>query len=80
MKKKDELTNPRSCMSRAKDEEWTFVLLGRDEATPNTIRFWVNERINRGKNQPTDPQIIEALRAADEIERDQQSNSLPLTS
>jgi hypothetical protein len=30
MKKFDELTDPKSCMSRAREDEWTFVLLGRD--------------------------------------------------
>lgn len=48
-------------MSKAKDDEMTFVLLGRDEAAPAAIHAWVKERINLGKNKPGDVQIVEAL-------------------
>jgi hypothetical protein len=68
MLKRDELTNPASCMSRAREDEMTFVLLGRDAAAPDTIRFWTRERIRVGKNQPGDAQIIEALRCAEAME------------
>ncbi len=68
MRKCDELTDPRSCMSRARDDEWTFVLLGRDEATPATIRFWIKERIRLGKNQPGDYQLVQAEEDARSIE------------
>ena len=64
MIKREELTNPSSCMSRARDDEMTFVLLGRDVSAPTTIRFWVNHRIASGKNEPDDPQIREALECA----------------
>jgi len=60
MLKKFELTNPDSCMSKAKDNEMTFVLLGRDAAAPVAIRAWIAERIRLGKNQPDDKQITEA--------------------
>ncbi len=60
MRKRDELTDPRSCMSRARDDEWTIVLLGRDAAAAATVRFWIAERIRLKKNTPTDPQILEA--------------------
>lgn len=58
MRKRDELTDPNSCMSRAKDDEWTFVLLGRDAAAVDTVRFWIAKRIELGKNQsvPVDRQ------------------------
>lgn len=71
MIKREELTNPASCMSRARDDEMTFVLLGRDAAAPATIRFWANERIRLGKNTASDPQIVEAFAcaAAMEVER-----------
>lgn len=69
MLKRDELKNPKSCMSRARDDEMTFVLLGRDLAAPVAIRAWVEERIRLGKNQPDDPQIAEALTCADYMER-----------
>jgi hypothetical protein len=64
MRKRDELTVPTSCMNRAKDDEMTFVLLGRDAAAPGTIRAWVAERIRLGKNRWDDAQIREALRCA----------------
>lgn len=61
MIKREELTNPKRCMSRAQDEEMTFVLLGRDAAAPVAIRAWVKERIRLGKNKPADVQIVEAM-------------------
>lgn len=60
MRKRDELTNQASCMSRARDDEWTFVLLGRDRAAPVAVRAWIEERIRLGKNRRDDPQIVEA--------------------
>lgn len=78
MRKSDELTKPTSCMSRARNDEWTFVLLGRDAAAPATIRFWVNERLRIGKNSPDDPQIIEAIACADSMESERDAEQLPL--
>lgn len=71
MRKQDELTNPNSCMSRARDNEMTFVLLGRDKAAPAAIRAWIDERIRLGKNQLDDEQIIEAEKCAMQMEADQ---------
>ena len=68
MKKFLELTDHRSCMNRARSDEMVFVLLGRDVAAPNVIRFWVEERIRLGNNQLSDPQIVEALACAREME------------
>lgn len=68
MLKRDELTNPNSCMSRARDDEMTFVLLARDRAAPATIRFWVEERIRLGMNKIDDAQLQEALDCARKIE------------
>ena len=68
MRKSQELTDPSSCMSRARDDEYVFVLLARDAAAPATIRFWCAERVRRGKNAYTDPQITEALNAANAME------------
>lgn len=73
MRKDEELTNPASCMSRAKPQEMTFVLLGRDVASPETIRFWAARRIELGKNKPDDPQITEALRCAETMEAERGS-------
>ncbi len=65
MRKRDELSCKDSCMTRAHPEEMTFVLLGRDDAAPATIRAWVDERIRLGKNGWIDEQIYEALICAD---------------
>lgn len=64
MIKDEELTNNFSCLNRAKRDEMIFVLLARDEAAPDTIRMWVRERIERGKNKSTDVQILDALECA----------------
>jgi hypothetical protein len=72
MIKHEELTNPQSCMSRAKDDEMTFVLLARDVAAPDTIRDWCQRRVLAGKNAWTDPQIVEALECAYEMEQQHQ--------
>jgi len=64
MIKREELTNPASCMSRASNNEMTFVLLARDAAAPVAIRAWVAERIRIGKNTINDEQIKEALHCA----------------
>lgn len=70
MRKADELTHPDSCMSKARPDEMTFVLLGRDIVAPRIIRAWVNERIRVGKNHCSDPQILEALECARVMERE----------
>lgn len=70
MRKREELTNPRSCMSKATEDEMTFVLLGRDAAAPVAIRAWVAERVRLGKNHVTDDQIVEALECAAAMEAD----------
>jgi hypothetical protein len=69
MIKREELSNPASCMGRANDDEMTFVLLGRDVAAPAAIRAWAAERTRLGKNKCTDEQILEALRCASEMEK-----------
>lgn len=69
MKKAEELFNPSSCLNRADDNETLFVLLGRDKATPATIRFWVAERIRLGLNKASDRQIVQAEETALELEQ-----------
>lgn len=68
MKKRDELTNPDSCMSHAEDDEMTFVLLARDPAAPDAIRSWCANRVSLRKNKLSDPQIQEAFACADAME------------
>lgn len=65
MRKCDELSDPKSCMSRAREDELTFVLLARDAAAPATIRFWAAQRVKMGKNREEDLQIKQALACAD---------------
>jgi hypothetical protein len=60
MRKRDELTDPTSCLNRARADEWLFVLLGRDRAAPVAVRAWIEERIRSGKNARADAQIVEA--------------------
>jgi len=67
--KREELGNPKSCMSRAKDYEMTFVLLARDKCAPAAIRAWVGYRVEMGKNNFGDPQIQEALACAMKMEQ-----------
>jgi len=40
MKKIDELTDPRSCLNRATDDEPLFVLRANDELAPSVVRQW----------------------------------------
>ena len=70
MRKSEELADPNSCMTKARDDEMTFVLLGRDPAAPAAIRSWVAERLNLHKNWPADPQITEAIDCAAIMERE----------
>jgi hypothetical protein len=60
MRKRDELTDPRSCLNRARADELLFILLGRDRAAPVAVRAWIEERIRSGKNTRADAQIVEA--------------------
>ncbi len=63
--------NPNICMNRAKDDEMTFVLLGRDPAMPVAIRAWIDERIRLGKNTEQDTQIINAKEIVIHLEASQ---------
>jgi hypothetical protein len=68
MIKRDELSEPESCLNKARDNERLFILLARDPAAPAAIRAWVSERIRLGKNTPSDPQLCEALECAARME------------
>jgi hypothetical protein len=73
VRKRDELIL--GCMAKARELEMTFVLLGRDVAAPAAIRFWISERIRLGKNQPGDPQLVEAETCARQMESDVKANT-----
>jgi hypothetical protein len=68
MRKIDEIHQAGSCLSRAHNTEMVFVLLSRDVAAPATIRFWIQERVRLGKNQPDDLQLLEAETCAQIME------------
>lgn len=70
MRKRDEILNRESCLSKAEIDEMIFVLLGRDAAAPHAIREWCKKRIELRKNSPFDPQIIEAIRCAEIMEKE----------
>lgn len=76
MRKVQELADLDSCLNRAKDNELVFVLLARDRAAPIAVRSWIEERIRTGKNQRTDPQILEAeLWISDVLKEQNSANS-----
>jgi hypothetical protein len=58
-----------SCLNKALDDEMIFVLLQRDDAAPETIRFWCEARIRRGINKPGDRKIQDALHCAEVMEK-----------
>lgn len=68
MRKRDELADPNSCMGKARDDEWTFVLLERDPAAAYTVRIWAAERIRMGLDTRDSPKIREALAWADTVD------------
>ena len=59
------------CYALALPDEHVFVLLGRDPATPATVRFWMGERARLGKNVDPDDlhKLGEAGMVADAAEK-----------
>ena len=78
MRKRDELTDPSSCLNRAADDEWLFVFLGRDIAAPVAVRAWIEERIRLGKNTREDAQIGEAEQWIRDVWEDKNDRRLEL--
>jgi hypothetical protein len=81
MLKRDEITNPNSCWNKAREDERLFILLDRDDAMADTIQFWINKRIELGKNKPGDPKLVEAeecirLMASERATREAMSHKL----
>jgi len=60
MRKRDELADPNSCLNKARDDEWLFVLLGRDRAAVYAVEAWVDARIRLHMNRPIDQKIKDA--------------------
>lgn len=67
MIKRMELSDPNSCLNRAKDDEFIFVLLERDEAFSAAVSEWARKRVELGKNTWNDPQIRTALYEANQV-------------
>lgn len=67
MKKREELSDSQSCLSKASDDEEIFVLLGRDPSACFAVISWCSDRIKRGINKPDDPKIVSALQWAAKV-------------
>lgn len=73
MRKDQELNDPGSCLNRAHPNEMMFVLLARDAAAPDTIRFWIHRRTELKLNAAADPKLHEARICADTMEKENSS-------
>jgi hypothetical protein len=60
MRKRDELSNPESCLNKAHDDEMLFIFLGRDRAAAAGVQTWIDKRIELGLNHPDDAKIVSA--------------------
>ena len=67
MIKRDELSDPTSCLNRAAEDEPVFVLKATDICAPDTILFWILSRLTAGRNQESDSQIKEAQTLASDM-------------
>lgn len=63
--KTDEIILPQSCLNMAVGSELMLILLARDAAASDTVRFWAGMRVKLGLNGPDDPQIAQAMALAD---------------
>lgn len=68
MKKHEELSDPKSCLSKANYDEPLFILRATDKAAPVAIRAWIEERIASGQNTRSDEKMISAAELATEME------------
>jgi hypothetical protein len=78
MTKRQEIEDPNSCLNKGPDDELKFVIREVDITAPDTVRDWCQRRIAKGKNQPGDPQITEALDWANRVESRLLTNSQPV--
>ena len=70
MNKRENKEGPDSCWNKADDDETLFILLARDEAGPETVNFWCDERIRLGLNKETDLKIHSARRIARQMKEE----------
>lgn len=66
MLKRDEVSNPSSCLNKAAEDEPVFVLRGKDPCAPDAIRFWADCASEREEHE--DEKIEEALKMADQMD------------
>lgn len=64
MNKQGELSNPTSCLNKAKADEPLFVLRAKDPYAPMAVRHWA--AMAYGHHEPE--KVKEALALADEME------------
>lgn len=43
MRKRDELSNPNSCLNKTADDEFIFILRAQDFLAPETVEDWANK-------------------------------------
>jgi hypothetical protein len=69
MLKRDELSKSDSCLNKAADDEWVFVLRAKDPVARRVIQYWCVERLAAGLNVIGDDKITEALSCAMSMEQ-----------
>lgn len=68
MKKSEEIANPYSCLNKAGDDEFVFVLRETDPASAPAVRAWIKGRIDSGKNKMSDKKLDGAFEFFREVE------------
>lgn len=76
MIKMKEISEKDSCWNKANGFDMVFVLIEKDLAAADTIRFWIKKRIELGKNKIGDAQLLEAEACAKYIEACQELKGL----
>ena len=77
MFKLEEITNPKSCLNKAKPNEAVFVLLARDPAAPAAILAWIAERARLGLESFGDAKLRDAYNAAAVMEVQRKGGVVP---
>lgn len=72
MIKREELSNPNSCLNKAEDDEILFVFRDKDLTFADVVRYWIGKRIQYGLNKPGDAKLVEAEETAQRVQRKQQ--------
>ena len=69
MRKWEEMELEHSCLNRAGEYEYMFILLGRDEVAAKTVRYWIRQRLKSELNTKLDRKITEAEDIATKLEK-----------